>query len=99
MKYIRSACVATPTTCTWVSKEKYEEEEEKERVRAENKGKAHNLFSKIVDARKRYHNKCKDGKTFWELYNEDVEKLIYKEITWEEYIIPTISNLDFFKLF
>lgn len=68
------------TTLEGLTQEQVDEENKQKEEKKERREKADALLASIQKIKNRYHGKCSNGEVFWQLYNEDLEALIYKEM-------------------
>lgn len=68
------------TTLDGRSQEQLDAEKCDKQEKEDKREKAQKMCHDIGEVILRYKDKCKDGKTFWQFVNEDIEALVYKEL-------------------
>ena len=68
------------TTLEGLTQEQVEEKNKQKEEKKERREQAEALLASIQKIKNRYHGKCANVEVFWQLYNEDIEALIYKEM-------------------
>ena len=68
------------TTLEGLTQQQLEEKNKQKEEKKAKRKQAETLLASIQKIKNRYHGKCANGEVFWQLYNEDLEALIYKEM-------------------